>query len=1096
MTASVEPSVPYDPRFVRMPRGLYRTVMDLATFERMQDLQGLARIVHEEMDPAEAAGPLLLHVAKVLRWRLDRIATDAASLNAAEGGLSGSAREDAVRRIRLAHQVSLVNALVAAIRQDAIESGRAADLPGGLLDPIATHELLAISESESIPRRPDTPLDQHWLLAAGPFDPSLQSQLAVELESADQLDIICSFVKFSGVRLLKESLEKFCSRPSVGGPRLRLLTTTYMGATDARAVEYLASLPNTEVLVSFDGSRTRLHAKGYVFRRATGFGSAYVGSANISRAALTEGHEWVVKIAQASSPDLWDRIEATFESFWNSPAFERFDPGDPQAAARLREALRIESAGDSGAGTAADDLSFSGFELRPYPFQQEVLDRLAVEREVLGRDRHLVVAATGTGKTMIAAFDYRSVCERSAAEGRPRPRLLFVAHQEQILRQALATFRHVLRDFNFADLLVGGHGGGDGRNLFASIQSIRATGLLDRIEPDGFDYVVIDEAHHGEAPTYRSLIDFIRPRTLLGLTGTPERADGLDIFQHFGHRPSAEIRLPDAIDRRLLSPFQYFVISDETVDLTDVRFQGGKFDRRQLEQRFIGNESRASLVAEKVQEICTSPGTIRAIGFCASIAHAEFMADRFESYGFRSVCLTGQTPKDRVREAVQELRRGELRVIFTVDLFNEGVDIPEVDTILLLRPTESLTVFLQQLGRGLRLSEGKECLTVLDFVSQVAKNYRFESRFRALLSGAGASLQREIEQSFPSVPVGCAIRMERVAQEVILANVLYHQRDGVARLVSELQWQVQDTGAVPSLDSYLTTWGRSAMDLYQRCTWTELKHRAGLGPAVSDPFATGSRSAKHAASGLLRLSHIDDPAWIDDSLGILDEIASGEGPRGGDPRRRAMLHRSLWSRTDRQSVEDATRRLAENPQLASELRELLEHRRERIESPNPPLGIQGPCSLRVHAHYTRDEVMLGLGLGTLEDPKESREGVFRDGDHQRYLMFVTLTKTEERFSPTTMYHDYAISEQLFHWQSQSTTSQGSPTGQMLINHRAMGVQLLLFVRDHAKVDGVSMPFMFLGSADTVHHSGSNPMNLTLRLAVPMPAVLYRYARRA
>ena len=928
MTAAPDPLHPSsDAHVVRMPRGLYRTVMDIATFERMRELQEARHVVHAEMDPAEAAGPLLLHVAKVLRWRLDRIATDSPSLPAAEGQLTGTKRDEAVRRARLRHQVSLVNTLIEAIRRDAAASGRAADVPEGLLDPIATHELLAVSETESVPRRPDTPLDQHWLLAAGPLDPSLQSQLAVELESADQLDIICSFVKFSGVRLLKESLEAFCARPSVGGPRLRLLTTTYMGATDARAVAYLASLPNTHVKVSFDGSRTRLHAKGYVFRRATGFGSAYVGSANISGAALTEGHEWVVKIAQASSPDLWERIEATFESFWNSSSFEPFDPGDPEAMQRLREALRIESSGDAARGPAADDMAVSGFELRPYPFQQEVLDRLAVEREVLGRHRHLVVAATGTGKTMIAAFDYRAVCDHAAAEGRPRPRLLFVAHQEQILRQALSTYRHVLRDFNFGNLLVGGHDGGDGRHLFASIQSIRATGLMDRIDPDAFDYVVIDEAHHGEAPTYRALIDFVRPRTLLGLTGTPERADGLDIFQHFGNRPSAEIRLPDAIERRLLSPFQYFVISDETVDLTDVRFQGGTFDRRQLEQRFIGNESRASLVAEKIRETCTSPGTIRAIGFCASVAHAEFMADRFQSYGIRSTCLTGQTPKPRVQEAVQELRRGEIRVIFTVDLFNEGVDIPEVDTILLLRPTESLTVFLQQLGRGLRLADGKECLTVLDFVSQVSKNYRFETRFRALLAGAAASLQREIEQSFPSVPIGCAIRMERVAQEVILANVQYHQRGGVARLVSELQWQAQDIGGVPTLDAYLAFWGRSAMDVYQRCSFSELKHRAGLGPAVTDPFATGSRSAKHAASGLLRLSHIDDPAWIEESLGMLDQVAAGDVSGGGDDRRRAMLHRSLWPRADRHSVDDATRRLAENPQLVAELRELLEHRR-------------------------------------------------------------------------------------------------------------------------------------------------------------------------
>ncbi|MFW5682150.1 MAG: DUF3427 domain-containing protein, partial [Phycisphaeraceae bacterium] len=491
-------------------------------------------------------------------------------------------------------------------------------------------------------------------------------------------------------------------------------------------------------------------------------------------------------------------------------------------------------------------------------------------------------------------------------------------------------------------------------------------------------------------------------------------------------------------------------------------------------------------------------------------------ADRFRSYGMEAVALSGETPKPEVATAIERLRRGELQVIFTADLFNEGVDIPEVDTVLLLRPTESLTIFLQQLGRGLRLADGKECLTVLDFVSQLAKQYKFAPRFEALLARSGASLEREIERSFPSVPAGCAVRMEPVARDVVLANIRYHLRGSMARLIADVQRLRDELGRVPTLGEFWELAGHRPLDLYQRCSWTELLSRAELGPAPADPDARAATNPAKAAAGLLRLAHIDDPVWIDDILRLLaacddEDRHSAEGAAGdaearvrrlgfarrdeAERLRHIMLHRSLWPRAWRPTEAEVVERLLAHPELRAELAEMCRHRRDRIETPNPPLPIHGPCGLQVHARYTRDEIFVGLGLSTLEKPKESREGVFYDREHQRYLMFVTLTKTEDRFSPTTMYQDYAISESLFHWESQSTTSATSPTGRMLAEHRDRGVQLLLFVRDVAKTGGYTHPFTFLGPVDCVEAHGSCPIRMTFRLAAPMPGSLYRVARR-
>ncbi|MBL8888198.1 MAG: DEAD/DEAH box helicase family protein, partial [Phycisphaerales bacterium] len=407
-----------------------------------------------------------------------------------------------------------------------------------LADPL--QRLLAVHARSTVaPLRPDTPLARSSLLTGARGDPSLSLQLQKEIANADRVDILCSFIKWSGLRLLLPALESLVASPTSGAPRLRVITTSYMGATDPRAVEALHQLPNTDVRVSYDTARTRLHAKAYIIHRATGFGSAYVGSANISGAALSEGLEWTSKISQFELPYLWQRINATFDAYWNDHEFERVSP-DTQR--KFSEAIQHER--NTGAN---DGAAFVAFDLKPFPFQEEILDQIAAERVVRKKTNHLIVAATGTGKTMVAAFDYKRWCASSS----PRPTLLFVAHREEILRQALGTFRAVLRDQNFGDVLVGGSNPSQHSHLFCSIQTY-ASRELWRQPADQFHYVVVDEFHHAAAPTYGRLLDHIRPQVLLGLTATPERSDTLDVFRWFDGRATAEIRLPDAIGLRLL----------------------------------------------------------------------------------------------------------------------------------------------------------------------------------------------------------------------------------------------------------------------------------------------------------------------------------------------------------------------------------------------------------------------------------------------------------------------------------------------------------------------------------------------------------------
>ncbi|MEX2672878.1 MAG: DUF3427 domain-containing protein [Phycisphaeraceae bacterium] len=971
---------------------------------------------------------------------------------------------------RADRQRRLVDRILTTLRDELGEDGQDIRLSDPLQRVLAIHAKPTDSQE-----RPDTPLSRSALLTGTRIDPALAVQLKKEIATADRVDILCSFIKWSGLRLILDALRELCERPGEGGPRLRVITTSYMGATDPKAIDTLLELPNAEVRVSYDTKRTRLHAKAYMVHRETGFGSAYVGSANLSHAALSEGLEWTSKVSQYELPHLWQKITATFETYWNDDEFEPLaDAGRP----KLRQAIQRERmSGDREAGSAVH------FDLHPYPYQEEILDVFAAEREVRDKHRHLLVAATGTGKTMVAAFDYK----RWHNGRHPRPSLLFVAHRQEILKQALDTYRAVLRDQNFGDLLVGGNDPEQHDHLFCSIQSYNSRGL-NKLAADHFDYVIVDEFHHAEAASYQHLLNHVQPKVLLGMTATPERTDGLDVFRWFEGEASAEIRLPDAINRRLLCPFQYFGISD-SVDLSGLKWQRGGYRVDELDSVYTGNDVRAQLVLDKVHALLLDPQQARGLGFCVSIAHAEFMARFFNERGLPAAALSADTPTDERREIQHRLRRREINFIFTVDLYNEGVDIPEIDTALFLRPTESLTVYLQQLGRGLRLNDGKDCLTVLDFIGEQHRQFRYASRLRALSTEPTVRLEREVEQEFPHLPAGCAIQMERVAQRRVLENIRQSLALRRPQMVTALAEWGRHQKRAPKLREAIDYLQVELDDLLKRGLWSRLLADAGL---REEP---GDADELLLAKGLRRLSHIDDPQQIRFLLSHLqgkpvdDDLAE---------RRLTMFMMSIFGAAGEQwNLKEATRRLREqNPAALDDLVALLQHRLETARIRVGPMvpHLSGP--LAVHASYTRDEILAGLGHWTLTKRQRMTEGVLHLQEQKVDAFFVTLQKTEEAYSPTTMYEDYAISERLFYWQSQSTTSVDSPTGQRYIHHREQDYTPLLFVREHRHLPGgLAAPYHYLGPAEYVRHEGTRPISIVWKLRHCMPARLLRETAR-
>ena len=1032
-----------------LKRGLYEQVINKSLDRELERSDDIAASTGK-LDGAEAPQILSHYISELVEKGLRQVSSD---------DISG--------------QLSLANRIVSAIADVTGDSDfdgmSVAERAEQLLAVAETKNSLTAVTGEFSPVRPETSLAASSLFTGSIHEPSMMSELKKEIQSADRVDMLVSFVKWSGLRLIIDELSEFTQR----GGKLRIITTSYMGATDVKAVEELRKLPNTEIRISYDTKRTRLHAKAYVFWRETGFSTAYVGSSNLSNAAISSGLEWNLKITAHDQPSTIDKISATFESYWNSHEFAPYSENDVQ---KLSQALSAEKY----SGETADYL----FDINPYPYQQEILDRLKAERDIRGHFRNLVVAATGTGKTVISAFDYRRF--RSENAGKPC-RLLFVAHRKEILEQSIKCFRGVLHDPNFGELFVGEYSPKSMDNLFVSVQTLNSRALTVAVSEDFYDFIIVDEFHHAAAPTYQQLLNYFKPRILLGLTATPERMDGENILRWFDNRIAAEIRLPEAIDRKLLCPFQYFGISD-SVDLSDVKWNRGGYERSALSKVYTGNDMRVFLILKQLRKYVTDMDGVKGLGFCVSKEHARYMSDKFNEAGIASECLTADSDNEFRRSVSKRLSDGELRFIFTVDLFNEGVDIPAINTIMFLRPTESLTVFLQQLGRGLRLYDGKECLTVLDFIGQANKKYRFEEKFRALLSDSSRSVQSEIKNGFVALPKGCYLQLEKRAAEYILDNIKRSLGNRNA-IVQKLATFTEDTGKTLTMENFLTYYSLDISSIYAtKFSFSRLCVMAGAREDFSEPLEDIVTKA------LPRISAIDSRRWIKflvDNLPIISKRNESDfSPL--QLRMLTMLQFTIWQKTWQEcgfsDMLEGFRRLSECQVLLGEILDVLYYNYDRIDFVDAPVDLGFECPLDLHCTYSRDQILAALDF---MKPGTVREGTKYLPDKKTDVHFVTLNKAEKDYSPTTMYEDYSINEVLFHWQSQSTTSQSSTTGQRYMNHRSMGVRELLFVREFKSGKLGAAPYTFLGLADFLSVTGSKPMNITWRLHEPIPAKYLR-----
>lgn len=969
-------------------------------------------------------------------------------------GLPHEARVEKARALTaglLEHLASLVGEEAAAL------------IRGQRLDP-PSRRLLAVHRGAA-PERPTSPMGTSTLLTRNRAEPALGHELAREIAIADRIDALVAFITVGGVRTIAEQLHQFARRP---GARLRLLTTTFTGTTEIAALDTIARLPGAEVKVSYDTRRSRLHAKAWLFHRDSGLSTAYVGSANLTSTALGAGQEWMVKVA-ADLPHIIEKFAGTFETLWADGEFETYHPDNDSHRAKLKSALSAESNPERASTFLVT--------LRPFAFQEAILDRLAAERAIHGRHRNLVVAATGTGKTVIAAFDYQRQLKGGVA-----PRLLFLAHREELLRQARQTFRYVLQDAAFGELLTGAEEPARYEHVFATIQSVASGGLIDQLGPEHFRHVIIDECHHIPARSYQDVISRLLPGILVGLTATPERSDNRSLLPDFDGHIGAELRLWHALDDQLLVPFEYYGLSDGT-DLRRVRWSRTGYDLGDLGALYSGNEARAELVRHQLAKKVSDVRAIRALGFCVSVEHATFMANRFTSAGVPALAIHGDTDAELRAEAPRLLRERKVNVLFTCDLYNEGVDLPFVDTLLLLRPTQSATLFIQQIGRGLRHFDGpprKSTCLVLDFIGQHRDEFRFDAALSAITGIPRARLRRDAEAGFPYLPSGCSLQLDAVARDAILRS-LRSTLAGAARLTAELK-ELSAEGRRPRLAEFLEQTGRELDDVYEAGGWTTLLRRAGLVLEAGDD---------DLSRRLGWLQHVDEPDRLRTYRAAIAAAARGTplllSPT--DRTRLQMLDLQLSHRGVMREAEETAEYLATSPGIAVEFEELREVLEDRVGLADQHLP-EPEWPLALHRHYRRREIVAAVGfVKPGAKSKIPQGGVLKLEEKKRELLFVTLDKSGRDFSPTTRYRDYAVSPQIFHWETQSAASIARSSGRRYIESATNGWQFYLFVRTDPDA-----PYAFLGRVRYQSHAGDRPIAITWRLDAPMTAALFeRYA---
>ncbi|KZZ83044.1 DUF3427 domain-containing protein [Bacillus sp. SJS] len=926
--------------------------------------------------------------------------------------------------------------------------------------------------------------------------------LKFEMLTADSAEFMVSFIRMSGLQLLIQPLLELEQR----GIPVRIITSTYLGITEAKALRRLQGFSNVTVRV-LPSQTESFHTKAYLFHRHSGFHNVIIGSSNLSHSALINGHELNVKIPDSPYFPVFDQTKKVFDSTWQDPkCLPLTDDLITEYESYQRARNDYEQFAYKQAAAAAEAPAIYTTGIIPNSMQKKALENLVKTRSS-GNRKGVIIAATGTGKTYLSAFDVKAV--------KPN-RLLFIAHREELLDNAISAFQKVIPDASLYGKVTGTQKQFDHRYVFSTVQSLHRENNLVRFHSDSFDYIIIDEFHHAEAPSYKRVLEYFEPDFLLGLTATPERLDGKDVLAICDHNVVYEIRLRDALESELLAPFHYFGVSDQTIDYSSIPLRNGLYQEDALVKALSTNR-RTDFIIEMMEHYGYDGDRLTGLGFCTNIAHAKYMSTEFNARGYVTSFLTGEHSISYRKEMVSKLEDDHhpLQLIFTVDIFNEGIDIPKLNLLLFLRPTESSAIFIQQLGRGLRKVPRKEFVTVLDFIGNYQKSFVVPLALSGQMNQRGFdkdSLRVAITHEFADLPGGSYVDLDPITRKEVLDRIdsikmnssemlkmLYHQfRNELGRSPEILDFLYSEQS--PSFGYFVHKYGK----------WVKVKEKMqDLSPF--DEEILNDRTLLFLIERLEKMVPVKWPyelialelAFLQKDV-LAEDVTRHMEKRFGVPVKFASHQTIIQQSFLRLSTPDKKTKLvigesdgsvlrlreeilslSENPYVYQYIKDRIDYGIIEFRRMYHPEKFLKGDKLSLYQNYTRNDLIFLFEAGVAEGTW--REGVSKTGCH--YLLFINLNKSD-RVEKHLHYQDYFIDQKHFHWQSQNQTSHSSTVGQNYIHHKERGIHIHLFVRKFTEMHGMTLPFSYLGEVDYVSSHGDKPMSIRWQLHHAIPEDLF------
>ncbi|WP_243355799.1 DEAD/DEAH box helicase [Bacillus litorisediminis] len=915
---------------------------------------------------------------------------------------------------------------------------------------------------------------------------NLLNELITSIRECQQFYFSVAFINFSGLQLLLDSFKE----AEKAGIKGKILTSTYLNFTESKALKKIKEFNNIELKVFVTDKEIGFHTKAYIFEYRDYF-KVIIGSSNITQSALKSNVEWNVEVISKENSAFMQDVLKEYQKLW-----ENSTQADSFFISRYESFLSKLVKKNIYPQVIYEDLAY----IIPNRMQKRAMENLERLRSY-GEKKALVIAATGTGKTYMSAFDVKNF--------KPK-KLLFIVHREDILKKAKETFENLIvnEPITFG-LLTGNHKEKEVDFLFSTIQTISK--CYKEFSREEFDYLIIDEAHHATSPTYQEVLDYFTPKFTLGMTATPERSDGRNVFDLFDNNVAIEVRLHEALDEELVIPFHYFGITDiEEVDLSDVDID----DIAEITKRLKVNE-RVDFIIEKMNFYGHDGNKRKCLGFCASKEHARFMSEEFNKRGYKSICLTGEDPVDIRSQIIERLEdeSDELQFIFTVDIFNEGVDIPSVNLVLMLRPTNSPIVFIQQLGRGLRKHQGKSFLTVLDFIGNHSKTFLIAIALNGSRYYDKESLKIAIATGFANIPGSTHIQMDRISQERILAQIDNENFNSMKYLKEEYyEFKKMNQGRIPYyLIDYLKYDGapdpikfidREKIYLHFVRKVEKDDHLNSI--LSNDEF----EAALKEISGRLPLKRIYE-------FVILKYLLEHDEINHSIAKREVLKHINY---VDDDSIYHAfeclTQAYYDSIQKKGKLKlcELKNgwlYKTERfikvLENTEFKKYIEDHIQYGIFRyekefkqeyygvpHFKLYEQYLMIDAALLSNYRKIHSsfrgsGLLANGND--YFLYIDLHK-EEDIKESINYQDKFITQKYFQWQSQNSTTQSSERGKNIIFNKQRGINLHLFIRKYKEIDGKTEPYIYIGKGNTVDFKGEKPITVTIELENEVPQRIY------